>query len=51
MEAPIFNKVANSPLITVDLEMLKTEGTRAFIDIAQWLEEGIILRENHLEQH
>jgi hypothetical protein len=45
MEAPIFNKVANSPLITVDLEMLKTEGTRAFIDIAQWLEEGIILRE------
>ena len=45
MEESIVNKVAKSPLVTVDLEKLKTEGTRAFIDMAQWLEGGFILRE------
>jgi len=45
MSDSIINKVANSPLVTVDLEDYKTPGIRASIDISQWLEEGFILRE------
>ncbi len=45
MADPIVNKIAKSPLVTIDLEVYKTEGTRTFIDISQWLEEGILLRE------
>ena len=45
MADPIVNKVASSPLVTVDLEDYKTTGTRTTIDMADWLEEGFILRE------
>ena len=45
MSDSIINKVAKSPLVTVDLEDYKTPGIRASIDISQWLEEGFILRE------
>jgi len=45
MSDSIVNKVAQSPLVTVDLEDYKTSGIRNFIDVAQWLEEGFILRE------
>lgn len=45
MADPIINKVAKSPLVTVDLEVYKTKGERTFIDISQWLEEGFLLRE------
>ena len=45
MTDPIVNKVAKSPLVTIDLEVYKTEGRRTFIDISQWLEEGFLLRE------
>ena len=41
----IINKVANSPLVTIDLEDYKTKGRRIFIDISQWLEDGVLLRE------
>tara|TARA_A100001011_G_scaffold21957_1_gene22061 strand:- start:30543 stop:31052 length:510 start_codon:yes stop_codon:yes gene_type:complete len=42
---PIINKVANSKLVTIDLEDYKTEGSRIFIDVSQWLEDGFLLRE------
>ena len=45
MADSIVNKVASSPLVTVDLEDYKTTGTRTAIDMANWLEEGFILRE------
>ena len=41
----IVNRVANSKLLTVDLEDLYQEGARVMLDIAQWLEEGFLLRE------
>ena len=45
MEGEIVNRVANSPLQTLDLEQWYTPGPRHNIDISQWLEEGLILRE------
>jgi len=45
MQDPIINKVANSPLVTIDLEDYKKEGSRIFIDVSQWLEDGFLLRE------
>lgn len=41
----IVNRVSRSPLVVFDLEELYPRGERASIDLAQWLEEGIILRE------
>ncbi|MBC2838353.1 DUF2480 family protein [Robiginitalea sp. SC105] len=45
MEKEIVNRVANSPLVTLDLEALYPAGPRHQIDISQWLEEGLVLRE------
>ena len=45
-EEPIVNRVANSPLKTFDLEELYVVGSRKSIDIAQWFEEGELLRES-----
>ena len=45
MSDQIINKVAKSPLITIDLKDFKTEGPRTFIDVSQWLEDGFLLRE------
>jgi hypothetical protein len=50
MEEPIHNKVAKSPLITIDLEDLKPKGIRTFLDISQWLEAGVIVREKQFRQ-
>ena len=44
-EKEIVNRVANSPLVTFDLEALYPGGPRFRIDISQWLEEGLVLRE------
>lgn len=41
----IINKVANSVLEVFDLEEYYPSGTRVQIDIAQWLEEGFLLKE------
>jgi len=41
----IVNKVANSKLITIDLEDFYVEGTRSVFDIKDWLFEGFILKE------
>ena len=45
-EEPIVNRVANSPLKTFDLEALYVEGARTTLDVAQWFEEGGLLRES-----
>lgn len=45
-EEPIVNRVANSPLKTFDLEALYVEGARTTLDVAQWFEEGELLRES-----
>jgi len=45
MEEEIINRVAQSPLITFNLEELYPQGERKRLDIAPWLHQGIILRE------
>lgn len=45
MAEEIVNRVAKSPLITFDLESLYSEGKRLTLDLSQWLDHGIILRE------
>jgi len=45
MANEIVNRVANSKLLTIDLEDYYPEGERKVIDIALWLTEGIVLRE------
>ncbi|MBP6073085.1 MAG: DUF2480 family protein [Flavobacterium sp.] len=43
----IINKVANSSLEVFDLEDYYPVGKRTSVDIAQWLEEGILLKEKN----
>lgn len=45
MSGEIVNRVANSKLITLDLEDFYPVGKRVELDIAEWLFEGIILKE------
>lgn len=45
MSGEIVNRVANSKLITIDLEDLYPQGKRVRLDISEWLFEGLILRE------
>ncbi|MDA8611801.1 DUF2480 family protein [Flavobacteriaceae bacterium] len=45
MAEMIVNKVSNSVLVNFDLEEFIPKGTRTFIDLSQWLEEGFLLRE------
>lgn len=45
MEETIVNRVANSALVTLDLETFYLEGKRITIDLSQWLDSGFILRE------
>ena len=45
MEEQIVNRVANSAIVTIDLEDFYPEGKRTVIDISQWLQGGIVLRE------
>ncbi len=46
MSAEIINRVANSNLITFNLEDLYLPGDRVLIDISDWLLEGLVLRES-----
>ena len=50
MEGEIVNRVANSKLVTFDLEDLYVPGNRVILDISQWLEEGFLLRESGFRQ-
>ena len=45
MANTIVNRVAKSALITFDLEKFYQIGTRKALDLSQWLDQGIILRE------
>lgn len=45
MKDEIINRVANSKLITIDLEDFYPEGKRVLFDIKDWLFEGFVLRE------
>ena len=45
MEKEIVNRVAQSKLITFDLEELYLSGERVTLDISEWLYKGLILRE------
>lgn len=45
MEGEIKNRVANSKLVTIDLEEYYPQGERIVFDISPWLYEGFILRE------
>ncbi|RZV65896.1 MAG: DUF2480 family protein [Flavobacteriaceae bacterium] len=45
MADEIVNRVANSKLITFDLEEFYPEGERVALDIKDWLFEGLVLRE------
>lgn len=47
----IVNRVAKSPLITIDLEDLYLEGIRTVFDISIWLHEGLILREKEFRSY
>ncbi|UII77496.1 DUF2480 family protein [Flagellimonas sp. HMM57] len=47
----IVNRVAQSKLITFDLEELYPEGKRTVLDIKDWLYEGFILREKEFRSY
>lgn len=46
----IINRVANSKLVTIDLEDYYPRGERILFDISQWLSEGIVLREKDFRE-
>jgi hypothetical protein len=50
MAEEIVNRVANSKLVTIDLEDYYIEGKRCLLDISQWLDEGLVLREKNFRQ-
>lgn len=45
MEGEIVNRVANSKLVTIDLDSLYPKGERILLDISLWLFQGLIVRE------
>ena len=50
MAEEIVNRIANSKLITIDLEDFYPEGERMLFDISDWLFEGLILREKDFRE-
>lgn len=51
MAEEIINRVANSKLITIDLEDFYLDGKRVVFDIKDWLFEGLLLREKEFRTH
>jgi Protein of unknown function (DUF2480) len=47
---PVLNRVAKSPLITIDLEDFYPSGKRVVFDIAPWLYKGLILKEKEFRK-
>jgi Protein of unknown function (DUF2480) len=45
MSDEIINRVANSKLVTIDLEDYYPDGNRILFDIKDWLHEGLVLHE------
>lgn len=50
MKGEIINRVAQSRLVTFDLEDLYVPGERKVLDISQWLDQGFILREKSFRE-
>ncbi|CAL2081925.1 DUF2480 family protein [Tenacibaculum sp. 190524A02b] len=50
MADEIINRVANSKLVTIDLEDFYPKGNRLVFDIKEWLFEGLILREKDFRE-
>ena len=50
MADEIVNRVANSKLITIDLEDYYQDGERVLFDIKDWLFEGLVLREKDFRE-
>lgn len=50
MKDEIINRVANSKLVTIDLEDYYPEGERVLFDIKDWLFEGLVLREKDFRE-
>ncbi len=50
MADEIINRVANSKLLTFDLEDYYPEGPRLILDLKDWLFEGFVLREKDFRQ-
>ncbi len=50
MEKEIVNRVAQSKLVTFDLEDYYPEGERILLDIKDWLYEGFVLREKDFRE-
>lgn len=46
----IINRVAKSPLVTIDLEEFYIEGKRVFFDLKDFLYEGIVLKEKDFRE-
>ncbi|WP_299676001.1 DUF2480 family protein [uncultured Tenacibaculum sp.] len=51
MADEIVNRVANSKLVTFDLEDYYVEGKRVLFDISDWLFEGLLLKEKDFREH
>jgi hypothetical protein len=49
-QEPIINRVAQSALVSIDLEQYYPEGARALLDIKDVLFQGLILREKDFRQ-
>lgn len=50
MADEIVNRVAQSKLLTIDLEDYYPDGKRVLFDIKDWLYEGLVLREKEFRQ-
>jgi hypothetical protein len=51
MAEEIINRVANSKLVTIDLEDYYPEGKRVILDIKDWLFQELILKEKDFRAH
>lgn len=51
MAEEIINRVANSKLVTIDLEDFYPQGNRIVLDIKDWLFQEIILKEKDFREH
>jgi len=49
-EIKIINRVANSKLVTIDLEDFYPKGERISFDIKQWLYQGVVLKEKDFRE-
>ena len=51
MAEEIINRVANSKLVTIDLENFYPEGKRVAFDIKEWLFQELVLREKEFRKY